>query len=561
MNRFFQIFLVFCLLALTVPAANPVSVPLHHPVYEFIDRMESLRKIENIRSGVKPFTRGYVAKLLSEIDQSDLTPIDRQRLQNFLLDFRFEISTGQKYAELSSGQLWYSPLQNWGQFKKDFNRYFLQNQPEEQNHACLWESGTNSFYLDFIADMAFDFDQDNRYRFLNSQRYYGYGTLNTNFGYAFDVTLLAVHGDTIYRDQHPALKDAWFKDQGGKVIFDRTGAEIAYDTPYLTATFAQQPVSWGTGESGSLLISDYAEQFPYFGLNSRWSWGTFSVLHGKLLHGFGGDSLSGQPYYPDKYIAAHRLEISPWQWLDIGFTEAVIYGNRGVDWAYLLPLNFYRAAEHGLEDRDNKTISIDFNAVPACGYNIYGSVFLDEFKQSEIGTNWYGNKHAFLGGLYLVDPGGLNNLALRIEYAAVMPWVYTHKISYNRFTTSNRSLGYWAGPNSQVWYAHIKRDWHHRLSSGVKFRQWKHGENYTDENIGGNIDQGYNVLLGNQQQPRTTRRFLEGVLSTYNYAEIYLQYEPFNDLFLNLSYSGTAVETGPDTEKQSEIHFGIKFDY
>ena len=62
-----------------------------------------------------------------------------------------------------------------------------------------------------------------------------------------------------------------------------------------------------------------------------------------------------------KYIAAHRLEIAVTDNLDIGLNEVVVYGDRGLEFAYLNPIMFYRSAEHYLGDMDNATMSADFN--------------------------------------------------------------------------------------------------------------------------------------------------------------------------------------------------------
>jgi hypothetical protein len=100
---------------------------------------------------------------------------------------------------------------------------------------------------------------------------------------------------------------------------------------------------------------------------------------------------------------------------------------------------------------------------------------------SRLNTNWYGNKHAFQFGFFQADPLGISNLSLRFEYTAIMPWVYTHNFRINSYTTDSNSLGHWAGPNSEVYYFHLQKDWRQRLTTGFKFQQWKHGANYEND--------------------------------------------------------------------------------
>ena len=54
--------LIIILLTLIIPlfAGNPISVPLGHPVYHFLDRMETLGILDNLLDGIKPFDRHCV---------------------------------------------------------------------------------------------------------------------------------------------------------------------------------------------------------------------------------------------------------------------------------------------------------------------------------------------------------------------------------------------------------------------------------------------------------------------------------------------------------------------
>jgi len=178
-------FVVVCTLYGLLFAGNPVSVPIDHPVYRFIDRMETLGIIGNLRDGVKPFDRERISEILMQLREkkSELTEIDQQRLDNYLLDFRYEIDRSQTYDALESEHGWYSPLAGFSTFKKEFQRFLERRQPEEENHAVLWEDSLNSFYFDFIADYTFDRRSDGVSRSKQSEAYRFRGTIGNNFGY------------------------------------------------------------------------------------------------------------------------------------------------------------------------------------------------------------------------------------------------------------------------------------------------------------------------------------------------------------------------------------------
>ncbi|WP_456406345.1 capsule assembly Wzi family protein [Caldithrix abyssi] len=565
MRKIVLMVLIFAGLIANLPAGNPTSVPLSNPVYEFLERMETLGFVKDVFNGIKPFDRAEVAAYLQEIAErrSQLTAIDRRRLDDFLLDFRWEINRAQRNPLVPEGQNWYSILASWNNFKKDFRRFFQQNFPEEENHVFLWERGNDNFYFDYEQGADIQAHTDGMTRSASWQTYKFRGVLNENFGYHFEVSLQGLRGnDSAYVSEHPILKGGWTGLSDDEVRYsDFTGGELAFHSRYFDFRFAQQEITWGYGESGQLILSNNTPPYPYLSVSKNWGWFKFIALHGKL-QSFWADTLDdGYKVFPDKWLAAHRLEMSLWHKVTIGLNECFIYGNRYADWAYLLPFNFYRAVQHKLRDRDNATIAIDAEYLVRPGFKVYGTVFLDEFRRSKIGTNWFGNKQAFLFGFWWVDPFRLANLSLRFEYTAIMPWVYTHKYLINAYVSDQRSLGHWAGPNSELYYLHVQKDWHARLRSGLKLQQYKHGDNYPNENIGGDILKGRSVLLGSQTEPRETRKFLEGILTTRQTAQFYATYEIFNDFYLKGAFTIGRLKIEERESAYQEYFVGLALKY
>jgi hypothetical protein len=529
--------------------------------------MESLGAVVRILDGVKPFSRDKVARILLNLSKKKerLTKIDQQNLQRYLLEFRYELNPENKYHLTPEKQNWYSILASWSNFKKDFKRFFKQRKIVEENHVAIWEKGKDAFYFDYEQGISLDNRSDNLNRSATWQTYKFRGVLNENFGYALTVSLQGIRGDEGYRELDPVLKQSFSQVNAtdeNMLFADRTGGELAWHSHYFDFSFAQQEIAWGPGESGKLLLSSYPEQYPYISISREWNWGKFTALHGKL-QSFLIDSISsdGTRYAPDKWVAAHRLEIAPLKNLTFGFNESFIYGYRYADWAYLIPFNFYRAVQHKLRDRDNATISIDFEWIPFRRTKFYGSIYLDEFKKSKLGTDWFGNKHGFQFGAVQLDPFRISNLKLCFEYVAIMPWVYTHKFEINRYESDGRSLGYWAGPNSEIYYIDLKKDWNYRFYTGLRIRQWKHGANYTNENIGGDLLTGRSILLGSQQVPRETRKFLEGILTREQRIEFYTEYEIFNGLYINGNAAWQNSTTEDIETEFNEIHLGFRLEY
>jgi hypothetical protein len=502
-----------------------------------------------------------VAEVLQVLPREKLTAIDKRHLDDFLLDFRFEIDNSKKHALIPEDHNWYSTLAGWDNFKRDFLRVIEQRYPEEENHVLLWEKDSSNFYFDYEQLFTYDKRSDGASRNANEQSYILRGLLDNSFSYNVKISFQAIRGDDPYRLQDRLIKGTFSQqNEDSTVTFtDRTGGELAWHTKYMDIVFAQQEISWGHGESGKLLLSNYPESYPYLQISKNWGWGKFTALHGKL-QSFLQDTLSdGTKIYPDKWVAAHRLEFSPWNPLTIGLNEVFIYGNRYADWAYLIPFNFYRAVQHKLRDRDNATITLDFEYIPFAGLKLYTTIFIDEMIFGKLGTDWWGNKQAIQQGVYIVDPFGLANMELRAEYSAIMPWVYTHKFKVNRYESDGRSLGHWAGPNSEVWYLDIKKAFHARFFAGIRWLQYKKGHNYTDRNIGGDLLVGRNDPF--PIEPKETRKFLEGILTTETSLELYSQYELFNDLYLSASYIWSDSKRTGHHSDLNEFHFGFLFKY
>jgi hypothetical protein len=561
--KYFIIVTGLFLLGGNVLAGNPTSVPLTDPIYAFLDRMETAGIVGNLLDGVKPLDRERISKFLWQIDQHRelLTGIDRNLLDNYLLDYRYELDRQKKYAAMRPERNWYTPLSSWPQFRQDFKRFIRRPQPEEQNHVILWEDSTNSFSFDFTEQMVYGSIVDSVTRFRQSETYSFRGTIRENFGYYVNVFMARIGGDNAYINADPVLKNTNRTDRGNKVYFDRSSGEIAYRSPFIDFRYAHQPVTWGLGVSGKLILSDFAEQYAYFSLAKYWRWGGFSFMHGKLEAEDTLASIQGAAVYPDKWITANRFEFSPFSSMAIGLTDIVVYGNRTAEWVYLLPVHYFRAVEHDLYDLDNALLAIDAEVRVYRGVKIYGTFLIDEFKKDELFSNWYGNKHGFQAGIYLSDPLKLKNFDVKFEYVAIMPWVYTHIYNINRFTSQGQSLGHWAGPNSEIIYLNVNKWWHHRLLTGLTGQIWRHGANFADKNIGGDIMLGHDTLLGTQAEPVLTRKFLEGTLESEKRVQFYTQYEMFNDFYFTSAIGCVTYNRSRSTVRATELQFGLKFDY
>ena len=213
-----------------------------------------------------------------------------------------------------------------------------------------------------------------------------------------------------------------------------------------------------------------------------------------------------------KYLAAHRLEVALAPWLDLGFHEIVVYGDRGLEPTYLNPLMFYWAAQSHLGDKDNVMMGLDLDIHPGHNQRYYVSYVIDDLKKLAIFSNDFANKFSLQAGWFWVDPPGLADGDLRLEYVRIEPWIYTHKFPINTFRHFDAPLGHELDPNSdRLGLAITKRFGHGLAFKGIVQRS-RHGANEVLEdgsirNVGGDLHYGWRP--GDE---RDSKRFLDGVL-------------------------------------------------
>lgn len=243
------------------------------------------------------------------------------------------------------------------------------------------------------------------------------------------------------------LIDAWHKRADNHISYDNLQGELAYKDRYFTAALGRGRFQIGNGISGSIVLSDYPNDYGYFRTEAQLGDFRLSLLHASLI----ADSLlinPAQPFpnnnnYPDKFIALHQLSWYPCPKTEFYMGESVVYGNRGIDINYLLPNSFWRATEHNLGDRDNVMIYAGLNQRLSGTALLYGQIALDEFSYGKVFSHWWGNKYALKAGIAKELPF----IDLCFEATAVRPYTYAHFTNHTMYSHDGRSLGYPKGSN------------------------------------------------------------------------------------------------------------------
>jgi hypothetical protein len=343
--------------------------------------------------------------------------------------------------------------------------------------------------------------------------------------------------------------------------YDITQAILCYKSGNLRLNFGRGEQKWGPGLSGNLLISDHPPAYDF--LSARYD---FSNLF-RLVYFTGALHPYPETYQEidttpqgnerrivdQKFIAAHRLEIYPLKGVEIGLNEAVIYGERGLEPAYLNPINLYFSAQHNLGDMDNLAWSGDIELNLIRKLSLYGELFIDDMRTAKLGTDYHGNKFGYIAGFHTADPFLLLNTDITCEYIRLDPFLYSHQYAVNTYKNWNSCLGYPLPPNSDRLYLNLKWHPHYCWTGSLSASFTRHGDNIitsTDTvNVGGDIDLSY-------EPDQTTAPFLDGQRLDITLWEAGVRWEPLEYYFWEGRYRWHRWSGGVQNEWY--VSFGVK---
>jgi hypothetical protein len=552
MKRLLLIFLVS--LPLPLLAQSTLLEP-SHPVYDFLDRMETLGLLEHPLLGSKPVTRERIAELLDEVGGKvlmkgifsgqgfPLSGVDLRALEAFRWEFHQDAVRSEGLtlpAPFPEGRSRWGAINNWMHDRGWFTDVFY------RNGLNLFSSESEDFdvYADPRGEARIIRQKgDDRNIVITSMGFQVRGYVQDKIGLMLDFR------DNTERGRGPYLsRSQLYEDRAGYVAnlnrgiplepensanYDITLFDFSLGGKYWELHGARMPLRWGPGRSGQLLLSDWGPPFHQvqFNLNLGKTLRLAYVFGSLETFPLISDSLYTHVGYTrtiehSKYLAAHRLEWDPHPRLRLAFSESVIFGDRNPELAYLIPINFFYSAQHDLGDEDNFMMSLEATWIPVSRLKAYGQLLIDDVTLGKLGTDWYGNKLGWLGGLNWVEPLGVANVDATLEMAQIRPFVYTHQYPVNVYKNWNAPLGYHYGPNSQPVMTDLRWRPHRRLALEATWTNLLHGANPDSlHNAGGDINQPHAL------NDPTDVPFLGGLKQTTNRVDLSATYEALEHLY------------------------------
>lgn len=279
-----------------------------------------------------------------------------------------------------------------------------------------------------------------------------------------------------------------FKESGYD-FFDARGSIVFNAAKYFDVQFGYDKLFLGNGYR-SLFIGDHGAPHLFLNLNLRIWKLNYSSRVMELQPQYTRRSLGEDTLFSKKYASIHYLSFNTPKWLTLGFFEGIVFGRLNqIEFNYLNPVIFLRAAELNVGSPDNSFIGFDAKANLGRKVQVYGQVMLDEFYTKYIREKkgWWGNKWAFQFGLKHPDLFGIRNLDLQIEANWIRPFTYSHFDTVANYTHYNQALAHPLMSNVREGIFVLRYQPAPRWYIQSRSVYWKTGEEAPGENFGNNI--------------------------------------------------------------------------
>jgi hypothetical protein len=471
-------------------SAQSVNLPLDHWAYPFFERMEAKSVLTGMRDGSRPISRQKAAdwvksmEIISKSNPKNFSNVDKAMLERLKGEFR---------DELQSSTITFR-TEEW------------------EPHLYSWKDSTGYVHVDGLAggvailrdDGA---NKDERHIFAPYVGGIIRGRIR-GLGFYSDNRIFTEWGRGKYIQNYKA-SDGYPQNvdrDSTRATWDTSDSYFSFQVQSFRFQIGRDRLRWGPCFFSGLMFSGLAPSFDLVKVQTETRAATFTWMHGEL-----------RSDCSHKWISAHRLEISLCKGIDIGLNEAVIYGNRGIETAYLNPFIPYLFAEHTLGDRDNVVMGFDMDITKIPSLKFYSEFFIDDlFAPWEFFSKYWGNKFAFtVGGLW-IDPFGLEDSGFRWEYSRIEPYVYTHRDTVNVFEHYNFGLGHFLQPNSEGFFFQAEHRFSLALAMTMNFYSTKHGEG--------------DRRIPHTEQDGTEKQFLCGIIEKRNRFGVQIEWEIVRDV-------------------------------
>ena len=434
-----SLFLFTLLLVASQAFSQTIYLSATHEVYPFLKRMEARGLLPEYRDAAKPLSRIVLAKHLKTLEGATerMTGVERDEYEFLKGEFHYELAT-------LAGDLEPSEIR-WHVISESFPGGIINLEPNFR----IDETGIGKENVR-VRDQGIKF----------------YGYVFDDVGYYFNFVDSREAGNAINftKALTPDPGVVPTKRTDNSLEYNATEVQLNFRVGAFNFSLEKMQNIWGLERNGNLTFSNKAPSYPQVKLRVPVTdWMDFIYLHAELnsnvidsSRSYLANSSALEPIFREvdrvKYMAAHMVEFTPTRGVDISLGESVVYSDRGPLLIYLIPIMFFKSAEHYNGDKDNVQWfgNLDLNLVR--NVNVYGSLFIDDLSLDNILTGQeHPNYFGYTFGFQTYDVL-LKNVELIAEYTRINPWVYTHQYPATEYTNDGYIMGSWMGQNSENIY-------------------------------------------------------------------------------------------------------------
>lgn len=391
-----------------------------------------------------------------------------------------------------------------------------------------------------------------------------------NINNDFTLALTAIGGRVNYPnfiDAHikttgliPGLGRA-YKNSDGSYNFSNITGYVSYSpNKIFNVQLGKDKHFIGDGYR-SLLLSDFSNSNPYFGINANIWRIQYNVWYSWMqdFSRYDGSQKSLQ----NKYGTFHYLSFNALKNLNISFFENVVWQGtdtnrvRTFDVNYLNPIVFYRPQEYSVGSPDNSMMGLNISAKLFGSLKLYAQAVADEFYFKELRkrNGWWANKQGWQFGGKYINAFKVKGLTIQAEYNQVRPYTYSHGSVQQNYSNYGQPLAHPFGANFKEYLGFVS----------YRANRWMLSWQGVSAVIGmdtGGVNLGQNIFLSYTTRPyEYGHKTTQGDKLKFMQSDIKFTYYviPQMNLRLEVGYIQRGLKNDRGYELQSPyIYLGVK---
>jgi hypothetical protein len=474
MTFFKKSILLFSLFNIIILNTNVSGQEVPQPVnnkgiYDFLDELANTRII-TINSAIKPYSRLFISQRLKDADEKrdQLNMRQQKELDFYLMDFGKELKEGRSDGTKA---YWLKGIR--GELRKDLFYYTdslfsLTVNPilggeifnNSSGNATYWHNGAEA--RGYIKRWGF------------------YASLQDNH----ENPLLG-KPEYLTRREGGHLKGSgdWSEMQGG----------VTYAWNWGNIGLVKERLQWGNNYNGANIFGGRNPSFVQLKLHlSPVKWFDFNYFHGWLnsmvvdstgsywvTNSYGTDY---REVYHKKFIAANMFTFTPFKNLNISAGNSIVYNDKNINPAYLIPIFFYKSVDHSQTsgiDNMNSQLFFDISSRQIKNLHLYATMFIDELSVSRFKKDDEWNFFSYKAGMRLSN-FPVSNLSFTSEFTYTYPLTYQHYVPTITFETTAFNMGHYMKDNSREWYVALDYRPLRTLNINIYFIDAIRGPDYTE---------------------------------------------------------------------------------